>query len=45
MSEALPQFQLSRPASIAEVVATLKSHPDARLCAGGTDLIVYGVGG
>ena len=40
MSEALPQFQLSRPASIAEVVATLKSHPDARLCAGGTDLIV-----
>lgn len=40
MSEPLPQFNLLRPTTIAEAVKMLQSKPDARICAGGTDLIV-----
>src|SRR5262245_6042191 len=38
--EALPQFALLRPATLADVLAALRAHPDARLLGGGTDLIV-----
>lgn len=40
MSEALPDFQLLRPASVDAAIAALTANPQARLCAGGTDLIV-----
>jgi 4-hydroxybenzoyl-CoA reductase subunit beta len=40
MSNALPDFKLLRPASVNEAVAALQTFPSARLCAGGTDLIV-----
>lgn len=36
---ALPEFSLRRPATIAEAAALLASEPDARLVAGGTDLL------
>jgi 4-hydroxybenzoyl-CoA reductase subunit beta len=37
--ERLPDFQLSRPASYAEAAALLAGDPQARLLAGGTDLV------
>lgn len=40
MSEPLPDFALLRPDTIDDAVAGLASNPTARLCAGGTDLIV-----
>ncbi|MCH8950575.1 MAG: 4-hydroxybenzoyl-CoA reductase subunit beta [Proteobacteria bacterium] len=40
MSNALPDFDLLRPQSVEEAVAALQTSPSARLCAGGTDLIV-----
>ena len=40
MSEALPRFRLVRPKSLDQAVAELQSDPGARICAGGTDLIV-----
>jgi len=38
--EALPEFELHRPATIAEALTALAGNPAARLVAGGTDLIV-----
>lgn len=35
----LPEFRLSRPASLAEAVAARAAEPDARFLAGGTDLV------
>jgi 4-hydroxybenzoyl-CoA reductase subunit beta len=40
MSEAMPDFRLERPETIDQAVVALNADPDARLCAGGTDLIV-----
>ncbi len=40
MTEALPQFQLLAPDTIAEAIAMLKGTPDATVSAGGTDLMV-----
>jgi 4-hydroxybenzoyl-CoA reductase subunit beta len=40
MSEALPEFRFFRPQSLDQAIAALHSQPGARLCAGGTDLIV-----
>lgn len=40
MNESLPGFRLVRPQSVDQAVAALQSAPDARICAGGTDLIV-----
>jgi len=40
MSEALPDFRFVRPESVEEAVALMAGEPAARLCAGGTDLIV-----
>ena len=37
--ERLPSFELRRPASAAELVALLAAQPQARLLAGGTDLV------
>lgn len=38
--DALPNFDVIRPTSIAEVVAARKAHPDSRMIGGGTDLLV-----
>jgi 4-hydroxybenzoyl-CoA reductase subunit beta len=38
--ETLSDFALLRPRTIADVVAARAAHPDARLLAGGTDLVV-----
>jgi len=38
--EALPEFTLLRPQSLAEAVAARADHPGARLLGGGTDLVV-----
>jgi 4-hydroxybenzoyl-CoA reductase subunit beta len=38
--EALPEFELHRPQTIAEALAALAGNDSARLVAGGTDLIV-----
>ncbi len=40
MSQALPDFKLLRPASIEQALGALRADPNARLCAGGTDLMV-----
>ena len=40
MTEALPQFQLLSPGSVAEAVTALNDISDAIACAGGTDLVV-----
>ena len=40
MTTALPPFRLLKPRSLADAVAALGETPDARLCAGGSDLIV-----
>jgi 4-hydroxybenzoyl-CoA reductase subunit beta len=37
--ECMPEFDLQRPTSIAEVAAILAQAPDARILAGGTDLV------
>jgi 4-hydroxybenzoyl-CoA reductase subunit beta len=37
--QALPEFTLRRPATLAEAAALLASEPQARLVAGGTDLL------
>ena len=37
--ERMPEFRLSRPASYAEAAALLAADPNARLLAGGTDLV------
>jgi 4-hydroxybenzoyl-CoA reductase subunit beta len=38
--DALPEFDLLRPATLAEVLAARAAHPGSRLLGGGTDLIV-----
>ena len=38
--DALPDFRLIRPRTLAEVVAARAAHPDSRLIGGGTDLMV-----
>ncbi len=40
MSEALPEFDLARPATVEEAVAARAGAGDARYLAGGTDLVV-----
>jgi 4-hydroxybenzoyl-CoA reductase subunit beta len=40
MMEALPEFTLLTPATLADVLAARRAHPDARLLGGGTDLLV-----
>jgi len=40
MTNVIPNFRLHKPATLAEALALLQSEPGARLCAGGTDLIV-----
>lgn len=40
MSEPLPDFTVMRPNSVDEAILALATNPSARLCAGGTDLIV-----
>ncbi|MFV0514826.1 MAG: 4-hydroxybenzoyl-CoA reductase subunit beta [Jhaorihella sp.] len=40
MTEALPQFKIVTPESVEAAVAALAGAPDARLCAGGTDIVV-----
>ncbi len=40
MGEVLPDFTVIRPTSIPDAVTALNDLPEARLCAGGTDLIV-----
>ena len=40
MSEVMPHFQLLRPATVDEAIAAMQSDETARLCAGGTDLVV-----
>jgi 4-hydroxybenzoyl-CoA reductase subunit beta len=37
--ERMPEFELKRPANLDEAVAWLAADPDARLLAGGTDLV------
>jgi len=38
--EAIPEFQLLSPTSLAGVLEARKAHPDAQLLGGGTDLVV-----
>jgi 4-hydroxybenzoyl-CoA reductase subunit beta len=38
--EALPDFELLSPTTLAEVLAALGAHPQAQLLGGGTDLVV-----
>ncbi len=40
MTTPLPDFKRLQPQTVAEAVTALRSNADARLCAGGTDLIV-----
>jgi 4-hydroxybenzoyl-CoA reductase subunit beta len=40
MSEVLPQFRLVRPATAEAAIAAKQASPSARICAGGTDLMV-----
>ena len=40
MSEVLPDFQLLQPSTVKEAVAVMSQDKSARLCAGGTDLVV-----
>jgi len=39
-TEARPHFEYVRPESLDELLAIMRAHPDARLLAGGTDLLV-----
>jgi 4-hydroxybenzoyl-CoA reductase subunit beta len=38
--DALPEFELVRPTTLAEVLAARAAHPDSSLLGGGTDLVV-----
>jgi 4-hydroxybenzoyl-CoA reductase subunit beta len=38
--DALPELELVRPTTLAEVIAARAAHPDSRLLGGGTDLVV-----
>src|SRR5712672_523531 len=38
--DALPEFELVRPTTLADVVKARAGHPDGRLLGGGTDLVV-----
>ena len=38
--DALPQFDMIRPTSVAELAEARKAHPESRLIGGGTDLLV-----
>jgi 4-hydroxybenzoyl-CoA reductase subunit beta len=38
--EALPEFEIVSPGTLAEVLAARQAHPGARLLGGGTDLVV-----
>src|SRR5215467_7265171 len=38
--DALPEFELLRPTTLAELLAARASHPDSQLLGGGTDLLV-----
>jgi 4-hydroxybenzoyl-CoA reductase subunit beta len=38
--EALPEFELLSPATLGDLLAARKAHPQARLLGGGTDLVV-----
>jgi 4-hydroxybenzoyl-CoA reductase subunit beta len=38
--EALPEFELLSPTTLAEVLDARRAHPEARLLGGGTDLVV-----
>jgi 4-hydroxybenzoyl-CoA reductase subunit beta len=38
--DALPQFELVRPATVEQVIKARAAHPDSRLLGGGTDLVV-----
>jgi 4-hydroxybenzoyl-CoA reductase subunit beta len=38
--EALPEFELLSPRTLAEALAARRAHPEARLLGGGTDLVV-----
>jgi 4-hydroxybenzoyl-CoA reductase subunit beta len=38
--EALPEFEILSPTTVAEVLAVRQAHPQARLLGGGTDLVV-----
>jgi 4-hydroxybenzoyl-CoA reductase subunit beta len=40
MTEILPEFKLIRPATVDDALIALTESPSARMCAGGTDLIV-----
>lgn len=40
MTEVLPEFRIVTPATVEEALAALSETPDARPCAGGTDLVV-----
>lgn len=40
MTEALPSFRIVTPDTVDAAIAALRAAPDARLCAGGTDLVV-----
>lgn len=40
MTALLPDFHLTRPRAVAEVIAARRDHPDSPLLAGGTDLLV-----
>jgi len=40
LMDALPEFQLLRPTTIADVLAARAAHPASRLIGGGTDLLV-----
>src|SRR5262249_33672231 len=40
LMDALPEFELVRPTTLADVVQARTSHPDAKLLGGGTDLVV-----
>src|SRR5262245_44598867 len=38
--EALPEFELLSPRTLAEMLGVRQAHPEARLVGGGTDLVV-----
>jgi 4-hydroxybenzoyl-CoA reductase subunit beta len=40
MNDPLPDFTLEHPQTVEAAMALLRDHPGARICAGGTDLIV-----
>ena len=40
----LPQFNLAKPRDLAEATAMLASDPNARVLAGGTDLVANQIG-